>query len=72
MSFRLNNRLDVLDNNRKWLEAFVIEIVGHELKVHFKGYTSAYDEIIDTSQEYYRIKEVGSYSKGEGWAKHSL
>lgn len=72
MPLKLNNRLDVLDKFKKWLEAFVTEIDGSKVTVHFKGYTSTHDEQIDTSKEGYRIKEVGSFSIGAGWAKNSL
>lgn len=71
MPFQLNNRLDILDQKNNWLEAFIIEINGPKIKVHFKGYTSKWEEWVDTEKESYRIKEVGSYSKAHGWARYS-
>ncbi len=56
MPLRKNNRLDILDTKMKWLEAFVIDVNERncgltvedqtEIKVHFKGYTSKWDEVI--------------------------
>ena len=40
------------------------------LKVHFKGFTPKWDEVIDLKTDSVkRIKEVGALSKGHGWAK---
>lgn len=40
------------------------------IKVHFKGYTPRWDEVIDLATESKaRIKEVGAVSGAHGWAK---
>ena len=40
--------------------------------VHFEGYTSSSDEYVDKNDVETRIREVGSFSNAEGWAKYSL
>ena len=44
----LNNRLDVRDIKGKWLEAQVIqiELENSLFVVHFKGFSSKWDEVI--------------------------
>jgi hypothetical protein len=69
MPFDLNNRLDILDKNGKWLEAVITDITGNKIKVTFKGYISQNDEVIDTVKESFKIKEVGALSHAQGWAK---
>ena len=69
MPFKVNNRLDILDKQGRWLEARVVDISGSKLKVTFRGYSSNCDEIIDSDKEAYRIKEVGAFSNGYGWGK---
>jgi hypothetical protein len=44
MPFKLNNRLDILDQKGKWHEAFITEIDGPKIKVHFKSFSSKWDE----------------------------
>ena len=83
MRFRLNNRIDVLDSMGKWLEATVVEIEAGEgngfhageqrsIKVHFKGYTPKWDEVISltTDEGRKRVMEVGALSGQHGWAKY--
>jgi predicted metal-dependent hydrolase len=77
-AFQLNQRLDVLDQKGKWLEANIVQIEADpqdpsqqaKIRVHFKGFTQRWDEDIDIKIEgETRIKEVGALSKGLGWAK---
>jgi len=72
MQFKLNNRLDVKDVKDNWLEAHIVQFLnnGRKIKVHFKGFTPKWDEIIDLDTESYKISEVGSFSKGHGWARY--
>lgn len=73
MPFRLHNRLDVYDlATKQWRECNIVEISGNHIKVHYKGFASRYDEVLDTVKDAERIREVGSFSNAEGWAKHSL
>ena len=77
MEFRIMNRLDIFDlKDQKWREANIIEIKAKNsnkaIKIHYKGYSSKYDEWIDIPREAARIKEVGLLSGAEGAAKHSL
>ena len=75
MPFQLNNRLDVLDKKNKWLEAIIVHIFTIEdrqcgIRVKFKGFTSLWDENINTEgDDAWRIKPVGTFSKAHGWAK---
>ena len=51
-ALQLNNRVDVQDVKGKWLEAQVIEIVPNNyIKVHFKGWSSKWDEFIPYSPD---------------------
>ena len=81
--FHPNNRIDVLDSMGKWLEATVVEIeedegngfhqgVQRSIKVHFKGFTPKWDEVIrlDTDEGRKRVMEVGALSGAHGWAKY--
>ncbi len=77
MKFKVNNRLDIYDiKDRKWREVFIVDLKddhskGTAIKVRFKGYTAQYDDWIDCNKEAARIKEVGSFSGAEGFAKYS-
>eukprot|EP00347_Sterkiella_histriomuscorum_P013052 403366200 len=73
MEFKINNRLDILDKDFRWLEATIVEITSSskKIKVHFRGFSSQHDEWIDCVKERNRILEVGSLSNGFGWAKFS-
>ena len=78
MPFKLNNRLDIYDVKYKiWREAQIVEIISGKnnscasIKISYKGYSSMYDEMIDCRKEKDRIKEVGSLSGAEGFAKYS-
>jgi hypothetical protein len=72
MPFRLHNRIDVLDNQKRWLEAIIVDLAPpNKMQVRFRGFAPRYDEWIDFSKEPNRILEVGSLSNGEGWAKYS-
>lgn len=69
-------RVDVLDIKGKWLEANIVGIESDsageqvQIKVHFKGFTARWDELIDLKTESNtRIKEVGALSGAHGWAK---
>ena len=80
MQFQINNRLDIYDpKSRRWLEAHIVEMraqgsaaTGTAIKVHYKSFSSTYDEWIDWVKEGTRIKEVGLFSGAEGFAKHSV
>lgn len=79
MIFKVNNRVDVYDVKDKiWREATVVEVFPGasvpcgSVKVHYKGFNDKYDTWIDCIKESARIMEVGSYSRAEGYAKHSL
>ncbi len=72
--FKLNNRLDILDQKNKWLEATVIHIYEMEgrqcgIRVKFKGFTSKWDENLNLDNESDRIQPIGTFSKAHGWAK---
>lgn len=67
----------------KWLEATVVEIhqddgdefkkgVQRAIKVHFKGFTPKWDEVIDLESEVgiKRVMEVGALSGSHGWARY--
>ena len=72
MEFERNNRLDVWDKqDKKWREALVLDIGDKKIKINYRGFSAKYDEVIDISTEGLRIKEVGSHSDAEGWAKYS-
>ena len=65
---RVNNRLDVLDTLRKWLEAIVLEADEKRIRVHYRGYTAKWDEWIELDSD--RIAPVGTHSDAEGAAKY--
>eukprot|EP00742_Colponemidia_sp_Colp-10_P004703 GILJ01005016.1.p1 GENE.GILJ01005016.1~~GILJ01005016.1.p1 ORF type:complete len:538 (-),score=65.74 GILJ01005016.1:200-1813(-) len=64
---QLYNRLDVLDTYHKWCEAFVIEMNDKQVKIHYKGFVSKWDEWIDKQSD--RIRPVGTYSSAFGIGK---
>jgi hypothetical protein len=69
----MNNRLDIFDErDKRWREAQVVDRKANRIKIHYKSYSSVYDEILDLKENSSRIKEVGSLSGAEGWAKYSL
>ena len=49
----------------------VLDIGDKKIKINYRGFSAKYDEVIDISTEGLRIKEVGSHSDAEGWAKYS-
>ena len=73
MPIQLHNRLDVRDLKGKWLEATVVEIDQERrtFTVHFKGFASKWDEVIENRSELVDSKfaEIGLYSGGYGFAK---
>ncbi len=82
MSFKLNNRVDVLDKMGKWLPAGIVDIETIEMhascaqvavKVHFVGYKPKWDEVIrlDDADSAKRIREIGAFSGAHGWAKYN-
>ena len=44
----------------KWRNAEIIEVAGHHVRVHYVGWDSQWDDVIDTSTEGHRIREVDS------------
>ncbi len=60
----VNNRLDVLDERKEWLEARVIEVDGEFIKIHYKGFVAKYDERIRLPSE--RVCPISSKSKSYG------
>ena len=54
---RLGQRLDVLDEMNKWLEAFIIEEAPSEVLVHFKGFHKKFDVWLPRSSP--RIRQFG-------------
>ena len=77
MPFQINNRLDVKDSRNKWLEAHIVEMKPTYIKIHYKGWSSKFDEYIPTSNgetsenELLDVKfaEIGRYSQAYGEAK---
>jgi hypothetical protein len=58
-SLKLNNRIDVLDlKKNKWREARIIEMGKGYLKIHYKGYSAKFDELIESNEYQDRIKSV--------------
>lgn len=73
MPFRMNNRLDIYDFHQKiWRECFIVDLDNNRIRVHYRGFAVSADEWIDYVREEWRIREVGSSSDAEGWAKYSL
>jgi hypothetical protein len=75
--FQRNQRLDVKDEKNKWLEAHILEVVpGDYIKIHYKGWSSKFDEYIPISQVSHNLidnkyAEVGLYSLAYGQAKYA-
>ena len=76
---RVNNRVDVLDTEGKWLEARVVALSqeeGGRVRIHYKNYSEKWDEWLSansrklaTSPRTGRIAEIGSFSEAYGAAK---
>jgi len=62
--FKLNNRIDVKDTINKWCEARVIEVKPNSIVVHYKGFTSKFDE--ELANDSSRIAQIGRYSDAYG------
>lgn len=62
--FKINNRIDVLDEKNKWLEGRVININIDKIQIHYKGYVNKYDEWIYMGSS--RLAEIGTFSKAFG------
>jgi hypothetical protein len=71
MQFKVNNRVDVLDKSKRWLEARIIEVGRNSIKVTYKGFASTYDEDINIESEKHRVLEIGAFSSAHGFAKSS-
>jgi len=66
-SFKINNRVDVLDTYNEWREARVVDKNSSQIKVHYKGFTERWDEWINSNSD--RIAEIGSKSTAFGVGK---
>ena len=56
---KLNNRTDVLDlKKNKWREARIVEMSKDFVKIHYKGYSAKFDEVIESKHYQDRIKSV--------------
>lgn len=68
----LNNRLDVKDVKGKWLEAFVVDLNENEMRVHFKGWSTKWDEWIPIDQKLIDVKyaEIGRFSPAFGSGRY--
>jgi hypothetical protein len=51
---RLFNRLDVKDTVNKWMEAHVVEINKHYIKIHYKGWAAKFDEYLPADKEEFK------------------
>lgn len=61
----MNNRIDVKDTKGKWLEAIVVAVNGNgTIRVHYKGFTSKWEEDLPIDSE--RIKQIGLKSDAQG------
>eukprot|EP01039_Chlorochromonas_danica_P005045 gene5045-5539_t len=47
---KVGQRVEVLDEQNKWLEAFVIEANATQVKIHYKGFHQKFDEWIDRNR----------------------
>jgi OTU domain-containing protein 5 len=56
--FKAGQRIEALDQTNKWLEAFVIEVDDYRVKVHYKGWSSKFDEWHD-SQNPSKLRRYG-------------
>ena len=74
MPFKLFNRLDVKDSRNKWLETNIIELNKDYIKIHYKGWSSKFDEYLPILPENKLIDikyaEIGLYSNAYGQAKY--
>ena len=76
--FMLFQRLDVRDEKNKWLEAQIIQVTNDSIKIHYKGWSSKFDEFIpvpsnpDEPSHLLDTKyaEIGLYSNAYGQAKY--
>jgi len=48
---KTGQRLEVLDEYKKWLEAFVVDENEAQIKIHYKGYHEKFDEWISRAQQ---------------------
>jgi hypothetical protein len=64
-----------MDTKGKWLEASVVDIdyLEKTFVVHFKGYSSKWDEIVSLDNSLIGVKyaEIGLYSGAYGFAKYN-
>lgn len=60
---RLDQRIEVLDELNNWLESFVIEEAPAQVKIHYKGFASKFDEWIIRGSP--RIRPFGSGRVGK-------
>lgn len=65
--FKLNNRLDVLDECGNWLEARVIELRPNQIQVKFKGYADKFNCWLAFGSK--SIAQIGSKSTAFGSGK---
>lgn len=72
---RLFNRIDVKDTVDKWMEAHVIELNRRYIRIHYKGWSSKFDEYLPAEEEEFeslidvKVAEIGRFSKAFGQAK---
>jgi hypothetical protein len=56
--FKAGQRIEALDKTNKWLEAFIIDVEDYRIKVHYKGWSSKFDEWHD-SQNRNKLQRYG-------------
>lgn len=62
--FKINNRIDVLDEIKVWREARVIKVTEDKIRIHYYKFKPMYDEDIDKDSP--RISPVGTNSTAFG------
>ena len=56
--FKAGQRIEALDQMNVWLEAFIIDVDDYRVKVHYKGWSSKFDEWHD-SQNPSKLRRYG-------------
>lgn len=68
---KLGQRVEVLDTSNKWLEAFVVDEMNDQVKIHYFRYAYRYDEWIprksDRIRPFGRAKDLSRKVLGRQW-----
>ena len=64
---QVGDEIDVVDSYNKWFESVILQVDGHRILIHYKGFSHRWDEWInvDIRSEMKMIALIGTHSRAE-------